>query len=318
MHLPATRSRALRSASAGLRLPGSAPGLGPAVALVTVMAVTGGVGGGIVAAHRAAAAASTAGSALAPVSVSTPVPRAGASRAGRRADTGAPGSVTGDVPRVVAQPPASIGLSDAVAVAADSVVSLTLVTDTSTAESSGVIVRSGGVIVTNNHAVQGAGSGTLTVTLRDGRAARATVLGTDPSGDLAVLRVAGLSRLTAARMGSGRQLRVGQTVIAIGNPLGLEGTVTAGVVSALGRTVAVADDSGDRSAILHDAIQTDAPVNPGNSGGALVDTSGRVVGVVTAAGSIGPDGDVGVGFAIPIEQALAVADRVLQGRPPVR
>jgi serine protease Do len=164
---------------------------------------------------------------------------------------------------------------------------------------SGVIYSSDGYIVTNAHVV--AGASRVTVTLPDGRSLPAGVIGAEPKRDLAVLRV-GQSGLPVAELHAA-PLRVGQLVIAIGNPYGLDFTVTAGVVSALGRSLPL-----DRDTKLGELIQTDTPINPGNSGGPLVDVQGRVVGITTA---ILPFAQ-GLGFAIPASTALDVISRVTE------
>jgi putative serine protease PepD len=208
----------------------------------------------------------------------------------------------------------------AAAVAMPSVVSLTVQGPQETDEGSGVILSSDGLILTNNHVIAAAASGgTITVTFANGKSATATIVGRDTTNDIAVLQAAGVSGLTAATLATGT-LTVGQTVLAIGNPLGLSETVTSGVVSALNRDLTVESDStassggfGQQSTTttetLTGTIQTDAAINPGNSGGALVDASGRVVGITTAAASLSSSdsGSIGVGFAIPIAKALAIA-----------
>ena len=156
---------------------------------------------------------------------------------------------------------------------------------------SGVIVRPDGYILTNNHVVQGAQ--TIKVTLLSGKVLAGKIVGTDPIADLAVIKVSSPESLPAASLGSSRDLRVGQTAIAIGNPFGLGSTVTTGVVSALNRNIQLPN------LIVENLIQTSALINPGNSGGALVDTSGRVVGINTA---IIPNAQ-GIGFAIPSDLA---------------
>src|SRR5262245_43061611 len=162
---------------------------------------------------------------------------------------------------------------------------------------SGVIFGSDGAILTNAHVV--AGASRVTVTLPDGRTMPAGVLGAEPARDLAVLRV-GAGGLPVAELNSA-PLRVGQLVVAIGNPYGLDFTVTAGVVSALGRSLPI-----DREHKLENLIQTDTSINPGNSGGPLVDVQGRVVGITTA---ILPFAQ-GLGFAVPTPTALDVIGRV--------
>ncbi len=169
---------------------------------------------------------------------------------------------------------------------------------------SGVVYRPDGYIITNAHVVAGAQS--LEVTLSDGRQLAAEVVGDAmPSDDIAVLKI-DATDLEAAPLGSTADVRVGDLAVAIGSPFGLEGSVTAGVVSALHRNI----DLG-RGARFTDAIQTDAPINPGNSGGALADADGRAIGINTAiVGS--PAGNVGVGFAIPIDIARLHADRIIE------
>ena len=151
---------------------------------------------------------------------------------------------------------------------------------------SAVVLRADGFLLTSAHVVAGATRGSAT--FADGRDARFEVVGADPLSDLAVLRVA-LQGLTPVPLGDASRLRVGQLVVAVGNPHGLTGSVTAGVVSALGRSL----PAGSR--VVENVIQTDAALNPGNSGGALVDASGRLVGVNTALAGLG------LGLAVPID-----------------
>jgi putative serine protease PepD len=184
-------------------------------------------------------------------------------------------------------------------------------------EGSGIILDSKGHILTNNHvAVLGENGGSLTVVLQDGRSAQATVVGLDASTDLAVIKVDGLDNLDAITLGSSADLAVGDQVLAIGSPLGLSGTVTEGIVSALNRPV-TAGDSASATAVF-EAIQTDAAINPGNSGGALVDSSGRLVGVNSAIATLGGSsggqtGSIGLGFAIPVDQATRIAQELIDG-----
>ncbi|MGC8834586.1 MAG: S1C family serine protease [Armatimonadota bacterium] len=165
---------------------------------------------------------------------------------------------------------------------------------------SGIIVSRDGYILTNNHVVEDAAD--ITVTLSDGRQLKARSLGGDSRLDLAVLKV-GANGLPTAPLGDSDKLQVGQLVIAIGNPLGFERTVTTGIVSALRRTLQ------GPTAELENLIQTDATINPGNSGGPLVDSSGRVIGVNTAI--VSPTGtSIGIGFAVPINTARSVLSQV--------
>ncbi len=170
---------------------------------------------------------------------------------------------------------------------------------------SGVIIRGDGYILTNNHVVEGATE--LEVLLANGRQVAARVVGLDPLADLAVIKVSA-GTLPAATLGDSRSLKVGDTVVAIGSPLGLSGTVTSGIVSALSRQVG--GGNGTVNTVFN-AIQTDAAINPGNSGGALVDLGGTVVGINSAIASTG-GGSIGLGFAIPINEARDVAEQIIR------
>jgi S1-C subfamily serine protease len=165
---------------------------------------------------------------------------------------------------------------------------------------SGVLFTPDGYLLTNSHVVSGAQR--LTGKLTDGQVLQAELVGDDPATDLAIVRLSG-GGLPHARFGSSRTLRVGQLVVAIGNPLGFQATVTAGIVSALGRTL-----RGASGRLIESVIQTDAPLNPGNSGGPLADGYGQVVGVNTAA--IG--GAQGICFAIGIDTAVDVVARLMR------
>jgi putative serine protease PepD len=187
---------------------------------------------------------------------------------------------------------------------------------TQDAEGSGVILTADGYVLTNNHVVADAQGNSVQVTFADGKNVKATIVGTDAKTDLAVVKAQGVSGLTAASFGDSGSLQVGDTVLAIGSPLGLEGSVTEGIVSALNRTI---QESGSnqqsQGTNIAGAIQTDAAINPGNSGGALVNTRGEVVGINTAiATSNGGDGNIGVGFAIPGNRAKEVAEALMKGQ----
>jgi putative serine protease PepD len=203
--------------------------------------------------------------------------------------------------------------------------------DTGDATGSGVILSADGDILTNNHVAATANGKTVHVTFSDGSNAQATLVGTDPKTDLAVYKAQNVSNLHAAKFGNSDALQVGDTVLAIGSPLGLDGTVTAGIVSALNRTInESASDSSPQNPsdpfgqspqqsptqgpTIAGAIQTDASINPGNSGGALVNTSGEVVGINTAiATNGGAEGNIGVGFSIPSNRAQQVANDIIKG-----
>jgi putative serine protease PepD len=205
---------------------------------------------------------------------------------------------------------APASLAQVAAAVAPSVVSIQVDGRDGSATGSGVILSADGDIVTNAHVVAGAGTGSrITVTLSDGRTAPATVVGSDSRADIAVVHASGVTDLKPATIGSSGDIAAGDTVLAFGSPLGLDGSVSAGIVSALHRSVTESGGSG-----LADLIQTDAAINPGNSGGPLVDTAGRVIGINTViATTDSQGGNIGLGFAIPIESALAVATQLRAG-----
>ncbi|EFV14187.1 S1C family serine protease [Segniliparus rugosus] len=183
---------------------------------------------------------------------------------------------------------------------------------------SGVILSADGKILTNNHVVTDAsrGGAVMQVHLHDGTTLSASVVAADPDTDLAVIQAKGRSDLPTAKLGSSAKLAVGQDVVAIGSPMGLEGTVTRGIVSALRRPVAAGGDEGSGRTSALEAIQTDASINPGNSGGALVNMQGEVVGInfmiYTLGEREGQSGSIGLGFAIPIDLAKHVSDQLIQ------
>ncbi len=247
------------------------------------------------------------------------------------------GSVSGSTPGVPAAnlPPGSV--EQVAAKVVPSVVKLETDLGRANEEGSGVLLSADGLILTNNHVVAAAngqppaggpdsppasdapkpdGKAVTTVTFADGRTAPFTVVGADPASDIAVVKAQGVSGLTPITLGSSANLRVGQDVVAVGSPLGLEGTVTTGIVSALNRPVSTAGDAGNQNTVL-DAIQTDAAINPGNSGGALVNMNGELIGVNSAIATLGGDsqeaqsGSIGLGFAIPVDQAKRIADELI-------
>jgi len=174
---------------------------------------------------------------------------------------------------------------------------------------SGVIIRSDGYVITNYHVIEGADSITVAMGVDE---LPATVVGSDPSSDLAVLKVQ-RTDLPAIEIGSSADLRVGQAVVAIGSPFGLDQSVTTGIVSALGRT-SFSETAGSQLTAYTSLVQTDAAINPGNSGGALTDARGRLIGINTLiqTGAQGVAQSAGVGFAIPIDYAAAVAEELIE------
>ncbi len=220
-------------------------------------------------------------------------------------------------------------------VASRSVVAIDVVTASGEGQGSGVVIDADGNIVTNNHVVSGATNGTVTVTFNN-TSYEATIVGTDPSTDLAVIRLTDPpADLDVMAYGDSKALQVGDPVMAIGNPLGLAGTVTTGIVSALNRpvtTTAVTEQEQQQQqlpgmgqlgqqqqtsseTVVTAAIQTNAAINPGNSGGALVDSSGKLVGITssiaTLSGGESQSGNIGIGFAIGADQVKYVADQLI-------
>jgi putative serine protease PepD len=188
------------------------------------------------------------------------------------------------------------------ALVSPSVVDIVVSSGRQTSEGSGVILSEDGKILTNNHVIGGGGS--IRITLADGKTAIATVAGRDTANDLAVLQASGVSGLTPATFGSSASVQTGDGVLAFGSPLGLSGTVTAGIVSAVGRTV-----NGSSGG---DLIQTDAAINPGNSGGPLVNTAGHVIGINQSIATTGQEsGSIGVGFAISSDTVTQVMKQLL-------
>src|ERR1035437_1405798 len=214
-----------------------------------------------------------------------------------------------------------------------SVVAITVTSGQGGGQGSGVIFDTKGHILTNNHVVAAGGSGsTLSVTLNDKRTYDATVVGTDPSTDLAVIKLTNApTDLKAITLGDANAIKVGDQVMAVGKPLGLAGTVTTGIVSALNRPVTTSDaqqqqQPGDPTQqqqptadpVVTNAIQTSAAINPGNSGGALVNTGGQLIGINSAIASLGSSGgstsqsgNIGIGFAIPVNEARSIADQLI-------
>jgi putative serine protease PepD len=227
-----------------------------------------------------------------------------------------------------------------VSAVAPSVVSITVTGQNAEAEGSGIVYDAAkGYIVTNNHVVSGLGQGaTITVTLNDGREYRATIKGTDPATDLAVIQLTDPPNdLKAATFADSSDVVAGQAVMALGNPLGLAGSATTGIVSAVNRPVTTQTEEQPQSqdpfgqfgggqqqqqttaeTAATNAIQTDAAINPGNSGGALLDSSGKVIGInssiasLSSSSSSSQSGSIGLGFAIPSNEVKMIADQLIQ------
>ncbi|GAA4186804.1 hypothetical protein GCM10022252_19430 [Streptosporangium oxazolinicum] len=243
------------------------------VAAALVAVVTGGVAG--VAGARLAGAGEAAPVAL---------PRSTAGPSGPSGPAGVAGGLSGTAAKVL-----------------PSVVSV----ESGRGSGSGFVIDGAGHLLTNAHVL--AGGTSVTVVLSDGRRLPATVVGTDEAYDLAVLRVDDAQGLVPAELGRSADVAVGDQVLAIGSPLGLAGTVTGGIVSALDRQVRLGGSG-------QTALQTDASINPGNSGGPLVNARGEVIGVNTAIATLSRRGagSIGIGFAIPIDRAAPVAERIIR------
>lgn len=198
-----------------------------------------------------------------------------------------------------------------------SVVEIDSTTSAGSDTGSGFFIQSDGYIMTNNHVVEAAvlANTKITVKLANGKSYTATLVGRDTSYDLAVLKI-DVTGAPALVLGNSDKIQVGDPVIAIGSPLGLQGTVTSGIISAKNRPVTTSSDNTAGESAFINALQTDAAINPGNSGGPLVDATGAVIGVNSAIASLGDTisgqpGSIGLGFAIPINQAKKTADQLI-------
>jgi putative serine protease PepD len=204
-------------------------------------------------------------------------------------------------------------LADVAARVLPSVVSI----NTGSAIGSGVVITTDGAVLTNNHVVATARGNTVQISFSDGTTGTATIVGTDEANDLAVVKLTGGGTYTPLAFADSSAVHVGDTVLAVGSPLGLEASVTSGIVSALNRTIdesqnARGSSSSSAGAKITGAIQTDAAINPGNSGGALVNTAGQLIGINTAIASTSATaGNIGVGFAISSNTAKAAAQQLL-------
>ncbi len=215
-------------------------------------------------------------------------------------------------PAVTTRPPGSVAAIAATTM--PSVVTLQVAAGSQSGSGSGWVFDDLGHIVTNNHVIESAagGGGTITVVLSDGRHVPGSIVGRDASYDVAVVKVEGAT-LKPLPLGDSSAVVVGDPVIAVGSPLGLDSSVTTGIISALNRPVS-AGTGNDRSFI--NAIQTDAAINPGNSGGPLLNSTGEVIGVNSAIASLsnvgGQSGSIGVGFAIPSNQVARTAEQLIR------
>ncbi len=222
----------------------------------------------------------------------------------------APGTTLSETDEGITREPGSV--SDIAGRVTPAVVSIEVRIGDAGATGSGVVIDGeNGYIVTNNHVISGADGvegAEIRAVFSDGNGSEARIVGRDPASDIAVVKVERPGLVTAS-LGSADDVVVGDPVVAIGSPLGLAGTVTSGIVSALDRPVRLAGEGSDTNAVIS-AVQTDAPINPGNSGGALVDATGAVIGINTAIASVG-GGSVGLGFAIPVDTAREIAEQLI-------
>jgi putative serine protease PepD len=254
-----------------------------AVAALTALVIGGAAGyGGATLARRASPAATSASPSPEPGVTLTPVP----------------------------PPPPSANTVDV----AKRVLPATVMIQVGRATGSGFLIDQEGRVVTNNHVVAGAADGSkIRVVYSDGRRGNAVLVGRSPSYDIAVIKASGAGSLQPIELGDSEHVQVGEPVIALGSPLGLSGTVTEGIVSARNRPVIVNETSdADAPSAYINAIQTDAQINPGSSGGPLVDAGGRVIGVNSAILTFGQSRNIGLGFAIPINQAATIADQLIK------
>jgi putative serine protease PepD len=217
-----------------------------------------------------------------------------------------PAATPVELPQAAAPPAAAQG---SIAAAAASVLPGVVSVRAGRATGSGFAIDQQGHVVTNAHVVEGADS--VSLVLSTGRSVDADIIGVDSNNDLAVLQVAtaAAAGLRALTLGRSSQLRVGDPVLAVGSPLGLEGTVTAGIVSAVNRQASFGENGNQQT-----AIQTDAAINPGNSGGPLVNAAGQVVGVNTAIATLGSSsrsGNIGIGFAIPVDRMTTIVKTLI-------
>ena len=276
--------------------------MGVALIVAGTIAASAAAGGiaGTIASHNTSSNAASVGSPVNNTAVNTPVSN----------QTGTPTTTVGQV--------AKAALPTVVQVSVDSYQGKSV--------GSGVILSSDGLILTNNHVISDAtnGNGQITITFNDGKTTQAAIVGADTGSDLAVIKAQNESGLPTASLGDSDKVQVGDTVIAIGSPDGLQSTVTSGIVSALNRQVTVSSESSSRfsgsgSQVTYKAIQTDASLNPGNSGGPLLNAQGQVIGINSAIYSPtssynAQGGSVGLGFSIPINQVKTMIGKLEAGQ----
>jgi putative serine protease PepD len=228
---------------------------------------------------------------------------------------------TSTVANQTQSPPADGSVESVAQKVLPSVVKIDVTGSGESGSGSGIVLTADGMILTNNHVVEVAGEGgTIKVDFSDGTSADAEILGTDPLTDTAVIQAQDVSDLTPATIGKSANLGVGEGVVAIGSPFGLDATVTSGIVSALDRPVNVGSDA-DGNSTTYPAIQTDAAINPGNSGGPLTDMTGAVVGInssirTASSATSEQSGSIGLGFAIPIDEVMPIVDQMANGETP--
>jgi putative serine protease PepD len=264
---------------------------------IAASALAGGIAG-TVAAHQNTSAAAAPTTPVSNSSVNTPVSN----------QTGQPTTLVGQVAKA----------------ALPTVVQVTVESYQGKSVGSGVILSADGKILTNNHVIAEAadGNGQITVTFNDGRTAQAAIVGADTGSDLAVIKAQNVTNLPTATLGDSDKVQIGDTVIAIGSPDGLQSTVTSGIVSALNRQVTVSSSQSrypTGNQVTYKAIQTDASLNPGNSGGPLLNAQGQVIGINSAIYSPttafgGQGGSVGLGFSIPVNQVKTLLSKLEGGQ----
>lgn len=226
------------------------------------------------------------------------------------------GGLAGGIASTAAEPSAC-NVTSVTDQAMPAIVTISVLSPGGSGTGSGEVLQSDGYILTNNHVIASAANGgSVQVQFADGQKLPATITGRDPQTDIAVLKVSPPNPLPVIPLGTSSSVQVGQPVVVIGSPLGLPGTVTTGIVSALDRTIQVPGENGS-SALLVSAVQTDAAINPGNSGGAMVNCTGQLVGVPSAGATVpttsgeSSAGSIGIGFAIPVDVATSVSDEII-------